>query len=99
MQAHHITFLYQKIILKIQEKYYNPLRAINLSTCRHVTSPVSIENISENSRNVILTFYNDYGLRLLVMIFSINKNYLSIVLIFDFSKLTEKPTTLHGVIN
>jgi hypothetical protein len=28
-----------------------------------------------------------------MMIFSINKNYLSFVLIFDFSQLSEKPAT------
>jgi hypothetical protein len=32
----------------------------------------------------MLTFFNGYDLRLLVMIFSINKNYIPFVLIFDF---------------
>jgi hypothetical protein len=34
-----------------------------------------------------------------MMIFSINKNYLSFVLIFDFSQLTENLAATHGVIN
>jgi hypothetical protein len=46
-----------------------------------------------------LTFSNGYVLRLLVMIFSINKNYLSFMLIFDFSQLTKNSTTTRGVIN
>jgi hypothetical protein len=33
------------------------------------------------------------------MIFSINKNYLSFVLIFNFSQLTEKVVATRGVIN
>jgi hypothetical protein len=34
-----------------------------------------------------------------MMIFSINKNYLSFVLIFNFSQLTEKVVATRGVIN
>jgi hypothetical protein len=45
-----------------------------------------------------LTFFNGYGLRLLMMIFSVIKNYLSFMLISDSSQLTEKPTTTCGII-
>jgi hypothetical protein len=45
----------------------------------------AIENVTWNCKIlIILTFFNGYGLRLLVMIFYVIKNYLSFMLIFDF---------------
>jgi hypothetical protein len=57
-------------------------------------SDEAMENvICTCKKSIILTFFNGYEHRLLVMIFSIIKNYLSCLLIFDFSQLTEKPAT------
>jgi hypothetical protein len=33
-----------------------------------------------------------------MIIFSINKNYLSFVLIFDFSQVAENPAAMHDII-
>jgi hypothetical protein len=45
----------------------------------------AIENVTWNCKIlIILTFFNGYDLRLLVMIFYVIKNYLSFMLIFDF---------------
>jgi hypothetical protein len=58
----------------------------HLMSC-HI-SPLKI--ISENSRKIVLTCFNGYDLRVLVMIFLVIKNYLPFVFIINFSQLTEK---------
>jgi hypothetical protein len=60
----------------------------------------AMENVTWTCKNlIILTFFNGYDQRLLVMIFFIIKNYLSFLLIIDFSQLTEKHIATRRVIN
>jgi hypothetical protein len=42
-----------------------------------------------------LTFFNVYDLRLLMIVFSVNKNYISFIFIFDFFRLTKKSVAMH----
>jgi hypothetical protein len=47
-------------------------------------------------KSIILTFFNTYGLSLLVMILLVMKNYSSFMLIFNFSQLVESPQQYAG---
>jgi hypothetical protein len=98
---HHL-YLFKNNSKNSRKNYYNSLRVINLNmqACmpHHLMSHhISLLKKSENLRKIIFTFFNGYDMRLLVMIFSVNKNYLPFTLIFDFSQLTEKTAITRGL--